>query len=109
MGHKCVYVDETVNDLTATLRTHFFSKESPIELERVSKIEYAILPSQADCLVYKTYFINSLKPIYNNSLRARDKISENITLPELHFIEYQNPLLEKWKNLLKTEQLTLFE
>ena len=108
MGRKCVYVGETVGDLTATLRTHFFGKENTLDLERVSKIEYITLPSQADCFVYKAYLVNSLKPIYNKSERARDELSENIILPELNFIEYNNPIIDKWKNMLKTEQLTLF-
>lgn len=108
MGHKCVYVGETVGDLTATLRTHFFGGDNTLELERVSKIEYTILPSQADCFVYKAYLVNSLKPIYNKSERARDTLSQNIILPELNFIEYNNPIIDKWKNMLKTEQLTLF-
>lgn len=108
MGHKCVYIDETVNDLTATLRVHFFGKENTLDLERVSKIEYIALPSQADCLVYKTYLINILKPLYNKAERARDTLSDNITLPELAFVEYNNPIIDKWKNLLKNKQSTLF-
>ena len=109
MGHKCVYIDTTTSDLTATLRTQFFSKESVLELKRVSKIEYTILPSQADCFVYKTYLINLLKPIYNKSERARDELSQNIVLPELNFIEYNNPILYKWKDMLENEQLILFK
>ena len=51
---------------------------------------------------------HTLKPIYNKSERARDALSENIVLPELNFIEYNNPIVDKWKNMLKNEQLTLF-
>ncbi len=109
MGHKCVYIDTTTWDLTATLRTKFFGKENSLDLERVSKIEYATLPSQADCFVYKAYLVNSLKPIYNKSDRARDVLSPGIVLSELNWVQYSNPILDKWKNMLKTEQLTLFE
>lgn len=109
MGHKCVYIDTTTGDLTATLRTKFFGKEDTLDLERVSRIEYIILPSQADCFVYRAYLVNSLKPIYNKSDRARDELSQNIALPELKFFEYNNPIIDKWKNMLKTEQLNLFE
>lgn len=108
MGRKCVYIGVTNGDLTATLRVHFFGEENALDLERVSKVEYAVLPSLADCFVYKTYLVNSLKPIYNKSDRARDTLSENIILPELNFNEYSNPIIEKWKKLLKNEQLTLF-
>lgn len=109
MGRKCVYVGTTTVDLTATLRMHFFGKEDVLDIERVSKIEYVTLPSFADCLVYKTYYINFIKPIYNKSDKARDEISHTIKLPELNFIEYNNPIIEKWKEMLKNEQLSLFE
>ena len=109
MGHKCVYVGTTTGDLTATLRIHFFSKENTLDLERVSKIEYTTVPSQADCFVYRAYLVNLLKPIYNKSDRARDILSQGIVLPELNFIEYNNPIVDKWKNMLKNEQLTLFD
>ena len=109
MGRRCVYIGATTGDLTATLRTHFFGKENTLELERVSKIEYTTLPSFADCLVYKTYLVNLNKPLYNKSDKARDEISENISLPILVFIEYNNPIIDKWKEMLKNEQLSLFE
>lgn len=109
MGHRCVYIDETNIDLTATLRAKFFDTENAIDIERVSKIEFCILPSQADCLIYKTYLVNTIKPIYNKENRARDTVSQNIILPELSFREYSDPILDKWKQLLKNEQITLFE
>lgn len=109
MGHRCVYIGTTDIDLTATLRTHFFGKENTLDLNRVSKIEYTTLPSQADCLVYKAYLINSLKPIYNKSDRARDALSENIILPELIFNEFSNPITEKWESMIKNGQTDLFE
>lgn len=109
MGRKCVYIDATTVDLTATLRMHFFGKEDTLDLERVSKIEYTTLPSFADCLVYKAYYTNLIKPLYNKSDKARDEISNTIVLPDLNFIEYNNPIIEKWKEMLKNEQLSLFE
>lgn len=109
MGHRCVYIDTTDIDLTATLRVRFFEKETNLDLERVSKIEYVVLPSQADCFVYKSYLVNGLKPIYNKSDGARDKLSSDIVLPELKFILYSNPIVDKWKSMLKTEQLDLFK
>lgn len=109
MGHKCVYVDSTTVDLTATLRTHFFGKDNILDIERVSKIEYVTMPSQADCLVYKTYYVNLNKPLYNKSDKARDELSENISLPDLNFLEYNNPIIEKWKEMLKNGQTSLFK
>ena len=80
-----------------------------IDIERVSKIEYAILQSQADCLVYKAYYVNLIKPIYNKSDKARDVLSEGVILPELNFIEYKDPIMDKWKEMCKTEQFNLFD
>ncbi len=108
MGRKCVYVGATIGDLTAMLRTHFFGNENKLELERVSKIEYTALPSFADCLVYKTYYVNLNKPLYNKSDKSRDELSEHIFLPSLNFIEYNNPIIDKWKEMLRNEQLSLF-
>ena len=109
MGHKCVYIGSTTGDLTATLRTHFFGKENTLDIERVSKIEYVALPSYADCLVYKTYLVNLNKPLYNKSDKARDELSNNIELPNVNFVEYNNPIIDKWKVMLKNEQINLFE
>jgi hypothetical protein len=109
VGRKCVYVGATTGDLTATLRAHFLGKDNDLDVEYVSKIEYAILPSFADCIVYKSYFVNLDKPIYNKSDRARDALSDNISLPILIFIEYNNPIIEKWKKMLRDEQTSLFE
>ena len=109
IGHKCVYVGATTTDLTATLRVHFFGEENTLDIECVSKIDYAIMPSYADCLVYKTYYVNSLKPLYNKTDKARDELSEHISLPSLNFVEYNNPILDKWKHLLANEQLSLFK
>lgn len=109
MGHRCVYIGSITGDLTATLRMHFFGKENILDIERVSKIEYISLPSFADCLVYKTYLINVNKPIYNKLDKARDELSNNIALPDLNFIEYNNPIVEKWKAMLKNEQFNLFK
>ena len=109
IGRKCVYVGAITGDLTAMLRVHFFGKDNTFDIERVSKIEYATLPSFADCLVYKAYYVNWLKPLYNKSDKARDDLTGSINLPNISFIEYNNPILEKWKAMLKTDQTSLFE
>ena len=109
MGRRCIYIGATIGDLTATLRMHFFGKENILDIERVSKIEYITLPSFADCLVYKIYYVNLFKPLYNKSDKARDELSESISLPSLNFVEYNNPIIDKWKEMLKNGQLNLFE
>lgn len=109
MGRKCVYVGTVSGDLTSILRVHFFGKDNTLDLERVSKIEYVILPSLADCLVYKAYYTNWLKPLYNKTDKARDELSGSINLPNLNFSEYNNPILDKWKSMLSAGQTSLFE
>lgn len=111
IGHRCVYIGTTTGGLTNTLRMHFMGAQATtqIDIERVSKIEYAILQSQADCLVYKAYYVNLIKPIYNKSDKARDVLSESVILPELNFIEYKDPIMDKWKEMYKTEQFNLFD
>lgn len=107
-GHRCVFIGITNIDLTSELRVKFFGQNA-IDVSRVSKIEYAILPSMADCFVYQAYLINSIKPLYNKVGKARDVISQEIILPEVNFIEYNNPIVDKWKEMLKTEQIDLFQ
>lgn len=106
-GHKVVFVGVTNFDLTSTLRVDFFGQNN-LDIDRVSKIEYTILPSMADCLVYKMYLINKLKPLCNKADRSRDELSKNIVLPELNFVEYDNSIVGKWKEY-DSEQLNLFK
>lgn len=105
VGHKCTYIDYTQNDLTDTLRLHFFGENNlqHIDLSMVSKIEYAIVPTHADAIVQKYYLINKEKPLFNKFERSRDDLSPNVILPELRFVEYYNPIIDKWKEMLKTD------
>ena len=104
VGHKCTYIDYTQNDLTDTLRLHFFGENNlqHIDISMVSKIEYAIVPTHADAIVQKYYLINKEKPFHKFE-RSRDDLSPNIILPELRFVEYYNPIIDKWKEMLKTD------
>lgn len=99
VGHKCTYIDYTQNDLTDTLRLHFFGENNlqHIDINMVSKIEYAIVTTHADAIVQKYYLINREKPLFNKFERSRDNLSPDIVLPELRFQTYSNPIIDKWK------------
>ena len=87
------------------MRLHFFGENNlqHIDLSMVSKIEYAIVPTHADAIVLMYYLINKEKPLFNKFERSRDDLSPNIILPELRFVEYYNPIIDKWKEMLKTD------
>lgn len=110
VGHKCVYIDYTQDNLINALRLHFMGNnhKQHIDVDMVSKVEYATVKSLADAIVQTAYLVNRDKPLYNKSGKSRDELSEDIILPELHFVEFNDPTLDKWKLLKKTEQFSLF-
>lgn len=109
-GHKLVYVGVTNFDLTNTLRVNFFGTNN-LDITRVSKVEYSILSSMADCLVYQAFYVNSHKPLCNKSGKARDELSANLAavLPDLTFEEYDNEVITKWERMASDNQINLFE
>ncbi len=98
-----LYVGTTTRPLLDKLHDHFFKaqKVKPINLECVSKIEYAFLPSEADLIVSEAYDINRFKPALNFYNMACDHLT--ITIPEPTFHLYQSEQLEGWKEQIKAE------
>lgn len=96
-GNKVVYVGRTNQTLQARLHGHFFKKpmHRDINIELVTKIEYAEFPTVADMYLYEIYYINKLKPQLNKDDKARDKLT--VKLPEVKFKEYTPPLMGKWR------------
>ena len=109
-SNKCVFIGLTDSNLTNILRVLFFGTKDQqgMDITRVSKIEYAVLPSKADCFIYHTYLVNKLKPLYNKTFKARDSISSDIVLPELNFLTYNDPVMDKWRKQVEQDQLSLF-
>lgn len=92
-----VYLGRTNQPLQTRLRGHFFKKpmHRVIDINQVTRIEFAEFPTEADMYLYEIYYINLLKPSLNVDDRARDDIT--VRLPEVEFIPYDCPLFEHWK------------
>ena len=87
-GNCLVYVGRTKQPLQSRIRGHLFSKpmHRTVNIEQVTKIEYAELGSEADMNLYEIYYILRLHPPLNVDDKARDDLS--VTLPELEWKEF---------------------
>ena len=96
-GNCLVYVGRTKQPLQNRIRGHLFSKpmHRTVNIEQVTKIEYAELGSEADMNLYEIYYILRLHPPLNVDDKARDDLS--VTLPELEWKEFTTPLWEGWR------------
>ena len=96
-GNCIVYVGRTKQPLQNRIRGHLFSKpmHRTVNIEQVTKIEYAELGSEADMNLYEIYYILRLHPPLNVDDKARDDLS--VTLPELEWKEFTTPLWEGWR------------
>lgn len=96
-GDSLVYLGRTKQPLQNRLRGHFFKKpmHRVIDINLVSKIEYAEFKTVADMYLYEIYYINRLKPSLNVDDLAHDEVT--VTLPEVQFIKYECKLFERWK------------
>ena len=96
-GNCLVYVGRTKQPLQSRIRGHLFSKpmHRTVNIEQVTKIEYAELGSEADMNLYEIYYILRLHPPLNMDDKARDDLS--VTLPELEWKEFTTPLWEGWR------------
>ena len=97
---QIMYIGRTKQPLQSRLRGHFFSRPmlKILDAALTTKIEYAACQTTADMYLYEIYYINKLKPPINYDDRANDELTVN--LPELKWIEYECPLLNKWRNEL---------
>lgn len=104
-----VYIGRTTQDLKDRLRMHFFHTNKIVKqlnLLNVTKIEYCILNTQADMFLYEIYLINLYHPILNIDDKAKDNLSDFITLPILTFQVYEDKIIEKWKEKLVQQIIT---
>jgi hypothetical protein len=95
-----VYLGRTKQPLKSRLRGHFFKlpMHKLIDINRVTKIEYASCNSEADMFLYEIYYINKFKPALNRDDKARDELS--IIIDDLEFKEFDCNLMDKWKTSL---------
>ena len=96
-----LYVGVTQQTLRETLHQHFFKEHGKraINLECVTKIEYAFLPTEADLYVAHAICLNKLKPALNHDRKAMDQLT--MKTPEVIFQEYEDEELRRWKEQIK--------
>lgn len=92
-----VYVGRTKQKLTDRLKKHFFTKSLSrlIDIQLVSKIEYAEFETEADMFLYELYYINLFKPLLNTGDKANDALT--IDLPSIKFDNFSPLTLKDWK------------
>lgn len=100
-SNKIVYVGRTSQPLQTRLHGHLFKAPMmrTFNIDLISKIEQAELPTEADMFLYEIYYINLWKP----ALNVDDKAHDNLTLhlPDLQWTEFTTPLMSKWKEQLQ--------
>ena len=104
-GDHLAYLGRTKQPLQARIRGHMFNKpmHRAIDIHNVTKIEYAMLQTEADMNLYEIYFINLWKPPLNVDDKARDGLT--IMLPELQWTEFIPSRWDDWKTQLRTEDM----
>lgn len=105
-----VYLGRTKQPLQNRIRGHLVSApmHRTIDIEQVSKIEFARFQSEADMNLYEIYFINLWKPFLNVDDKCRDDLT--VRLPDVEWTEYKiigTPIWEKWRNLLRDNDAAL--
>lgn len=90
------YLGRTKQPLQNRIRGHLFNKpmHRKINIDMVTKIEYAEFKSEADMNLYEIYFINLYKPPLNVDDKCRDNMT--VTLPEVEWKTFECDLWEKW-------------
>lgn len=93
---KVVYVGRSTMDMAKILSRHFSGSKGyvPIDILRVSKIDYQEHLSNADAIVYQAYYINLYKPAMNGHNKSRDALT--IHLMETGWTEYNGYLWDRW-------------
>lgn len=104
-GSNIVYVGRTKQPLQSRIRGHMFKKPMHrlVDINHVTKIDYAELGSEADMFLYEIYYINTIKPPLNVDDKAYDNLSA--TLPELEFKDFWPKNFDKWKTELNAKYM----
>lgn len=105
---EIVYIGRTNQPLQDRIRGHLFAKpmHRKIEIEKVTKIEYAEFASEADRNLYEIYFILLYKPLLNVDDKCRDPLT--IELPPIVWKPFVTRLWNKWVVQI-TENVSEFE
>ena len=96
-GDTLVYLGRTKQPLQNRIRGHLFKKpmHRSMEINLVSRIEYAQFQTEADMNLYEIYFINLWKPPLNIDDKCKDNLT--VSLPEVKWTQFQTSLWGKWK------------
>lgn len=105
---KIVYLGRTKQKLQDRIRGHLFSKpmHRKININQVTKIEYAEFKTAADMNIYEIYLINVLKPPLNIDDKCQDDVTVN--LPPVEWNVFTTHLWDKWKeNLTGKDEIVM--
>lgn len=96
-GENLVYLGRTKQPLQSRIHGHLFKKpmHRSINIELVTKIEYAEFQSESDMNLYEIYFINLWKPTLNVDDKCKDVLS--VRLPEVEWKVFTTHLWDKWR------------
>lgn len=97
------YLGRTKQLLQDRIRGHIFKRpmHRDIDINLVTKIEYAEFDTEADMNVYEIYFINKWKPPLNKDDKARDDLS--FDLPNVEWKLFITQLWSKWKDKVSAD------
>lgn len=104
-GDTLIYLGRTKQPIQNRIRGHLFKKpmHRSIDINLVSKIEYAQFQTEADMNLYEIYFINLWKPPLNIDDKCKDNLT--VSLPEVKWTKFQTPLWEKWKEEIEKNDI----
>lgn len=96
-GDNLAYLGRTKQPLQSRIHGHLFKKpmHRSINIELVTKIEYAEFQSESDMNLYEIYFINLWKPTLNVDDKCKDDLS--VRLPEVEWKVFTTHLWDKWE------------
>ena len=96
-GNDLVYLGRTKQPLQTRLHGHFFKKpmHRSISINLVTKIEYAMFPTESDMNLYEIYFINLWKPALNIDDKCKDELT--VRLPDVEWKIFTTTLWDKWE------------
>lgn len=102
-GDKLVYIGRTSQPLQNRIRTHIMGTPMvrKLEIDKISKIEYVNLKTEADMFLYEIYFINLWHPKLNRDDKAKDELT--VSLPDVEWKEFSTKLWENWKQKVKDQ------
>lgn len=100
-----VYIGKSTQLLHKRLYQHFHvknnTKKTPkLNIQLVSKIEYAEIENESDWNIQEIYLINKFSPKLNIDCKAKNN-QMTIELEELKFFTFHNYLLTEWKHKQK--------